>query len=263
MPMYAQETAYFRVRALSMTSVFILGSCATRDALEIRAAEGVTLADYVARTSFASLASQPLLQASLLPQIKSSFQRRMVERDMAKSFWSILDRTRFDLLVVDLIDDRFRLRCFADGSAHTVSAEYAQAVNCVADGATQERVQDLVNDAPRFRELWKNGARRLSKTLKDMGKSDRIVVNCVFHAYTRNPATNAWVDQANAYLRWAYADLKWRFPQGHFITYPEGLLQSDPHHQWGEAPFHYKEAVYVHFIAQLKAVAGQMCALSP
>ncbi|EMF9549938.1 hypothetical protein V3Y79_000374 [Campylobacter jejuni] len=44
------------------------------------------LIDYYARSSFASLASSAMIEQSVLDNIQSSFQKRMVLRDMDKSF---------------------------------------------------------------------------------------------------------------------------------------------------------------------------------
>ena len=98
-----------------MKNVRILGSCVTRDALEITT--DFKLIDYTARTSLASLATNSRLDSGILNNIKSTFQKRMVERDMTKRFWLSLEKSQNDIIIIDLIDDRFNLKLFDDNSS--------------------------------------------------------------------------------------------------------------------------------------------------
>ena len=74
-----------------MKNVRILGSCVTRDAFEITT--DFKLVDYTARTSLASLATKSRIDSGILNNIKSTFQKRMVERDMTKRFWLSLENS--------------------------------------------------------------------------------------------------------------------------------------------------------------------------
>ncbi|EAJ5743244.1 hypothetical protein CSG60_03480 [Campylobacter coli] len=85
------------------------------------------LIDCYARSSFASLASSAMIEQSVLDNIQSSFQKRMVLRDMDKSFIRKLKKNDFDCLLIDFIDDRFHFYKILKNSIVTVSNEYKKA----------------------------------------------------------------------------------------------------------------------------------------
>lgn len=107
--------------------VFILGSCISRDPFEIADKTDFAVVNYYARTSLASLAAAPFVDEKILEGIKSNWQRRMVRADMQKSVFSALETANFDLLLIDLIDERFSLSA-KGSSVHTISTEYKKAL---------------------------------------------------------------------------------------------------------------------------------------
>ncbi|HEC1792584.1 TPA: hypothetical protein R1734_000897 [Campylobacter lari] len=69
-----------------MRKICIFGSCASRDIFEYDEQKNFELIGYYARSSFASLSSNAMIEQDVLDNIQSSFQRRMVLQDMNKSF---------------------------------------------------------------------------------------------------------------------------------------------------------------------------------
>ncbi len=63
-----------------MKKICIFGSCVSRDIIEYDMKNNFELIDYYARSSFASLASSAMIEQSVLDNIQSSFQKRMVLR---------------------------------------------------------------------------------------------------------------------------------------------------------------------------------------
>ncbi|HED7970130.1 TPA: hypothetical protein R6B71_000088 [Campylobacter jejuni] len=110
-----------------MKKICIFGSCVSRDIIEYDMKNNFELIDYYARSSFASLASSAMIEQSVLDNIQSSFQKRMVLRDMDKSFIKKVKKNDFDCLLIDFIDDRFHFYKILKNSIVTVSNEYKKA----------------------------------------------------------------------------------------------------------------------------------------
>ncbi|HHY1437746.1 TPA: DUF6270 domain-containing protein [Campylobacter coli] len=110
-----------------MKKICIFGSCVSRDIIKYDMKNNFELIDYYARSSFASLASSAMIEQSVLDNIQSSFQKRMVLRDMDKSFIRKLKKNDFDCLLIDFIDDRFHFYKILKNSIVTVSNEYKKA----------------------------------------------------------------------------------------------------------------------------------------
>lgn len=233
---------------MKKTKIHILGSCVTRDALEYKSSESLVLGDYTARTSLASLACKERIDKNILEKITSTFQKRMVAKDMAKSFWNSLVFNEDGVLVVDLVDDRFRLNVFQRGEAHTVSAEYRKA--CTAKPKSYKLT--ITKDTKAYQDLWDQGLKRLHGAISASNRV-KILVNCVYFVPTGDSGIDKQHDiqGMNIYLQAAYAKLGKVFGTNSLINYPDGALELDIHHKWGHAPFHYTEKTYLHFIHEL------------
>ncbi|MHC6648227.1 DUF6270 domain-containing protein [Alteromonas sp. HB246098] len=234
-----------------MKKVRILGSCVTRDALEI--ATDFELVDYTARTSLASLATKSRKDSKLLDNIKSTFQKRMVERDMTKRFWLSLEDSQNDIIVIDLIDDRFNLKLFDDDSSHTVSSEYKKAMN-----SQRQEGRIVKSSSGEFKSLWETGLRRLKSHCDEL-KLDKIFVNCVYYQPTGDHSidSSSNIAEKNQYLREAYLKLEDAFGRHAMIEYPEGIIKADANHKWGLAPFHFTTDTYKFFLSELQKKTSQ------
>lgn len=234
-----------------MKNVRILGSCVTRDALEITT--DFELIDYTARTSLASLATKSRKDSKLLNNIKSTFQKRMVERDMTKRFWLSLEKSQNDIIVIDLIDDRFNLKLFDDDSSHTVSSEYKTAMDSQCQNG-----RIVKSSSGEFKSLWETGLRRLKRHCDEL-KLDKVFVNCVFYQPTGNHSIDSSTNIAekNQYLRKAYLKLEEAFGRQAMIEYPEGIIKADADHKWGLAPFHFTTETYKFFLSELLKKTSQ------
>jgi hypothetical protein len=227
------------------TRVLILGSCASRDAFGSAAAPapGFSVVDYHARTSLASLAAAaPALDVDVT-KIASSFQRRMVQRDVQKSVFERLGRVEFDILLLDFIDDRFNLLVFADGGALTESNELR-----AAHPQLRPQAACLVEPfSADFEARWEHGWARLWRELGTIGRHEAVLVNPVFWATHQEDGTalpnQPLIAAANRYLAGRYERLARDLPAHQFIAYDRSVFASSSAHRWGPAPFHYTAAV--------------------
>lgn len=230
--------------------VFILGSCVSRDAFSL-GDDGVRLSGYLARTSLASAfhsKSAPKNFARLAESIESSFQRRMVLADLNKRAASILNQASFDVLLIDLIDERFNLICVGSGPTrsgwYTLSAELSR----IHEG--NGRI--IAPESEERWEAWKVGVERLLAIVP----ADKIILNRAMwaeHATTGESLEGPWrVREQNVRLNRMYDYIE---SSAHVraISYPDGVM-ADPGHKWGLAPFHYDERTYRCMLDRLKAL---------
>jgi hypothetical protein len=238
--------------------VFIVGSCVTRDAFEL-AGHGYTIADYVARSSFACSTLQEPFPVGIETldaegAVESSWQRRMVEIDLSRGLRSRLHavpKPSETLLVVDFVDERFHLYS-CGGALATGSVELQRT-----------RVEEKLPDVTQIRSgtsehfaLWRDGFHTFVAEARSLGMSP--IVNRVRWASTSIDGTpfrepSEYIAASNGYLEQLYAVVdSLGVPS---IDYGETTFLATPAHKWGLAPFHYTEDVYSRFLQQLDRFA--------
>ncbi len=223
-----------------MPRIFIFGSCVSRDILEIAEHKGLTLSDYFARSSFASLAGKPYSDPEALDRLESRFQRRMLSRDHDKSVFQIIHEAAFDILLVDFIDERFRITRDPGGAIATLSNEFLR----VMSERNDSEVIDTNTDERR--SLWRDGWGQFVDAVTASGQMHKLVVNKVYWdaAYSQPRPGAAYIDRMNNELDWYYGMVRETCPNAGWLTHSAEALASDPHHKWGPAPYHYSQEFY-------------------
>jgi Family of unknown function (DUF6270) len=227
-----------------MKKVLIFGSCVSRDAFEYAEPGQFEIVGYYARSSLASLATAPNIDKEILEKIESKFQRKMVEADMTKTFWRILDEAEFDIFVMDFIDERAHLLELNDGAIHTISTEYKKA----AHGRFQGR--QIANTSDKKFELWVKSFQKLIVKLSARNCISKLRINKVIWSSKTDLGTtiagytSEQINNANTFLAKLYSEAEKFLKPSSFITYPDNLLYCDTHHKWGVHPFHYNSSLY-------------------
>src|SRR5690625_4440932 len=90
-----------------MDKFLVFGGCVSRDVFEFHELGKSALADYYARSSFASAFSESALVNIDYDKIKSNFQRRCVERDINSRFKERLLTKNYDYILIDFLSNRF------------------------------------------------------------------------------------------------------------------------------------------------------------
>lgn len=233
------------VPALSRRRVFICGSCVSRDAFEFAGPE-LHLAGYIARSSLASAFDEHVPDARLhenLARIPSAFQRRMVGWDLKRSAADVIDTANWDIVLLDLIDERFSLLQI-DGALVTMSGEFMKT------GIRGDPERLIASGSEAHVTAWKRGFARFLDTVG----AEQVVVNKVFWATHDNFGEplerQEWISHNNATLARMYDHIE-RVARLRVIAYPDSLLVAEREHKWGVSPFHYTRAMYMHTLAQL------------
>lgn len=232
-----------------MLSIFIYGSCGTRDALALDDAGDFRIADYVARSSVASAFSGRPVRDRWSHRLQSSFQQKQVERDFSKVLPGLLTSTDYDRLVIDFIDERLPLHRFWTGKIVTVSAELGG-----LDVLHSPFGREIPAQAEERFDLWRRGWDRMMAVLDGCGRRDRIVLNQLYWAFDDPKWSRARVERVNAGLARMYAHCAQTLRPEQMLRYDPELFSMDPAHKWGPAPFHYREPLYRETLKQLGAL---------
>ena len=236
----------------------IWGSCATRDVFE--AGSHPFSVAYHARTSWVSQASETRTPPVPIPS-GAGFGERMVREDLTKEVVAGLVASQPDVLVIDLIDERFDL-VEVDGSWYTMSDYYerlalAPAMRDRAAGISTYRT-------PERAVQFSAAASILAPELASALPATRIVLHQAWYtARTADPSTPFYSTatkhamSSDAALASWYSSLRSAFGRRmHVLEPPRQMLVGDPAHRWGLAHYHYIPAYYTWMLEALTEIAG-------
>jgi hypothetical protein len=180
----------------------------------------------------------------------------MVERDVRKDFLNDLAGLQFDILLLDLIDERFNLYVEPQGRACTLSSELLSS-GFPVDSDEGSRIS---TGSEEFLRLWEAGWSILVNKLRSLGVLDRLLVNQVFWgSRTENGGhfepqySSRHIDSANQFLDRMYQRISADIPSEQFLRFDHGLMTGSSAHTWGISPFHYVDGYYHSAIQQLLA----------
>lgn len=226
-------------------TVLIHGSCVTRDAFALPGEPRFRLTEYYARSSLASAFADHGLEGIDTAVIPSAFQRRMVERDLTKTFWRAMPTVQADVIVVDLVDERFGILVDDRAGVGTPSAELLRA------GGVSSDLHRVAPGSVDFLMAWEAGRRRFMAEARAAGLVERIVVHQARWAELSADGTRfdhqASAD-ANHLLEYMYGRLRLDLAPHQFVRVPAHLVVGDPDHRWGRSPVHYVEEYYRTFL---------------
>lgn len=225
----------------------ILGSCVSRDAFEFIKNEA-SLSFYVARSSLVSIYSDPICvenEYDFIVHDDVNFSTKMVKMDLLKQSKSLLRNCDYDVLIIDLIDERFNI-INVDGSFVTQS-------NYLIKTDFYKKLHDPVvigSWSEKFR-LWKLS---VDKLVEDVGCRKLFLHRAKWADKYKNHDTGDIVNfgepeisvvrKNNNYLYECYDYINKVFPSVFNIEPNENFVYSDFHHKWGRDYFHYGDDYY-------------------
>jgi hypothetical protein len=244
-------------------SAMILGSCVTRDVFRLFG-ENVTISDYFARTSIVSLVSNPYQFSEGDIDLESDFQKRMVVRDMNKSFWERARTPDYDLLLVDFIDERTNLLRF-DGSIICKSPELVTSGYLEKHGSEYEEISRLKYGV----DQWSRDCDVFVGKIAPIIPPTRIVVIKAFWAskYLNDEGKVVPFDEGTKFdqsfikgfndLLSKYYKIFIKKNRGvNVIELPPPI--ADVNHIWGLSPFHYSDVWYQKCREELDRIAYKL-----
>jgi len=235
----------------------IWGSCATRDVLEV--GEHPFEVDYHARTSWVSQASAPRQPPVPVPD-GSGFGARMVREDLTKEVVADLVLNQPDVLVIDLIDERFDV-IQIDQGWYTMSDYYERLG--LEPALREVATQTSLYRSPERNLQFRAAASKLAPVLASALPQTRVVLHQAWYtSRTADPAipfyataTKHAMSSNEALAAW-YASLRSAFGRRlHVLEAPRDLLVGDPAHRWGLAHYHYVPEYYTWILTALHKVA--------
>lgn len=245
-----------KIEKNNQTKIFILGSCVTRDALELAKKGQFVLTDYLARTSIASAFQDNAIFEYDTSKIASAFQRRMVDNDLLKSTTNTLINTDFDFLVIDLIDERFDIVKNDKNQYFTLSSEFKDNISL------KDNIKLLKPNDDELFELWCKGWDKFISIAKENDFYHKIILNKVFwtNKDTENklvyPDYVGWIARNNQWLSRLYTYIE-KSKDIKIISYPEESFLINKEHKWGCQPYHYADSLYLKFLDKLTGFGKQ------
>jgi len=188
------------------------------------------------------------------------FGERMVREDLTKEVVGGLVTSQPDVLVIDLIDERFDVIQIKQ-TWYTMSDYYERLglESAMREVATRTSVYRTPDRALQFRAAVSLLAPELASALP----RTRIVLHQAWYtARTADPAVPFYSTAAkhatssNEALATWYASLRSAFGRRlHVLEAPRDLLVGAPTHRWGLAHYHYVPEYYTWILAALHQVA--------
>lgn len=210
------------------------------------------LVSYIARSSIVSAVhATPYLGPKEFGPSIGAFEARMIKHDLEKTGLSTIEKSNPDVIVIDLIDERFRIYHFAN-TLVTLSAK-------IAKEKLGLEIKKEGKVVPLGAELYETFSRCATAMLERLSaiSGAKILVNEAYWAeqYVSGGDQLTYSDIAqirstNDQLKQYYDILRGVIPGSNFIRY-EGILLGDPDHVWGAAPFHYTPAYYEHLAGKI------------
>ena len=227
---------------MSPLSVLIFGSSVSHDVFNFDKENKYKLINYFARSSIASLYSPAVMNNNLVDCLDSSFQKNIVTYDLKKTFVEEIGLIDFDVLLLDLIDERFDLFVFQDGSICTLSSEL------VSTGFLQHHDGEVVKSgSDKHFKLWEQGWSSFVNHLSILGVLDRVRVQKTFWCSKDEVGAyydNNGIDIANNYLEKLYLTIQEDLSPNQFVVPSKINLLGSVNHKWGKSPFHYISNYY-------------------
>ena len=150
--------------------------------------------------------------------------------------------TDYDILIIDIVDTRFKLFKFDSGGLLALPEELAKHFN---SGRYSNNGNFVYNESDEYFDLWVKGWKKFIYQCKGANKLDRIIINKVYYA-SSNKSKKSCHDSSvhNLFLDRLYDVIQDDIPSSNIVSFNQDIFISNAVHKWGEAPFHYIDAYY-------------------
>lgn len=247
-----------KLNFMNIIKITIFGSCVSRDIFEYESTSSkqFVVDRYFARSSFASAFSSLKVVNASAEMLKSSFQKETVRCDLEKYFCQYLNNFQSDVLLIDLIDERFDIFLFHDGTICTLSDELLRG----GFVATQNLGRVVVSGSAEFIDLWSCGWKRFIELVQNNNLLDKIRINKVFWSEGKEDGSffeaQGWIGRANGLLNILYKRMESDIPREQFFEFDKSIFVGAINHKWGVNPYHYIDSYYLSALSKLALILG-------
>lgn len=243
-----------------MARIAIYGSCVSRDAFEVRPHPHEIVA-YYARSSMVSQCADPIpyTDADMGDEI-SPWAREIFAADLEKSVVERIVKSRPDIVIVDLIDERLPLlRVGASLLTFSPYANQTPLARALVTGGSRVVSTDPWRDAE-----FRRAAPMVVGRLLEHIEPERILLHRSM--YSMRVSGSGRFDRAERAKSRRMNDLLASWYDA--VAAASGCRQfrprrrtrvADPNHKWGLSPFHYVRAYYEELLQELDRVISRPC----
>ena len=246
--------------------ISIFGSCVSRDLFEYDRSKRLFLKTYIARQSIVSAISTPISIEKEDINLASNFQRQCVYNDFKKNTMELFRKDGSKYLLIDLIDERFKLAVYADknGEKSLVTySTYLQESQYIKSPKLLEKKKNIfngkkyyINDIP-LDEYLEEFCKRISSIYSE---ENVIIHKCrmsQFYIDKNNQIRKFdknylfYNKMTNELLDYMYDYLECRMPKAMIINISDEYC-ADENHKWGLSPMHYQKEYYIKVLHEIE-----------
>ena len=240
-------------------TIAIWGSCVTRDTFEIGGTWDEPLS-YHARSSWISQSGAAPVPPIPVPD-GQDFAQRMVREDLTKSILAETIQAQPELVIFDLIDERFDV-VEGSGGRFSVNDYYTRL-------GLEEQLRQVADRTVPFRDadrdqLFEEAVNAMAGAWLAALPDARFVLHRAWYtAHSADPERHPFYSSAPLHVRGTnerlarhYEALHRAFGSRLLVVEPDPDLHliGDPGHKWGLAHYHYVPSYYVEALAQISRI---------
>lgn len=235
---------------MNIMQIDIFGSCVTRDAFAITN-NNYHMGSYFSRSSISSIYSRKIAINTSDVQLTSKFQKRMVYFDLVKRFRSYIKESDADYLIIDLIDERFKIGKVKN-SYVTISTDFL-------NSNLNLEFKKLSNDNKNL--IWFDKAKDFIEDLRIFGV-EKVILHKAFWKETYidkdgNICTFenlSIINEQNNILKAYYKYIEDALLDEGLNIIEEIPCHASTKHKWGLDPFHYEDKYYDELIKEINII---------
>ncbi len=237
-------------------TINIHGSCVSRDSFESLTSD-VTIVKYISRNSIFSVICEPLDLKKDEYKATKPYLNRMIAVDFKKELFSYLSCNPTDYLVLDLIDERFKLLKFVSDKQMIItnSSNFVES-DILSNHHTYSKMDYYLIDTANFSDgLIKKGIDEYAGRLLNIYRKEQIIINETYlagHYISNDGKCLKFKDtQIQEYRKlnqklkklYEYLIAALDIESNHIIKMPKTCLACEAS-KWGLAPFHFTDEYY-------------------
>lgn len=232
-----------------MIEVDIIGTCVSRDPFNFDK-KNFSVNYYSSRSSLVSMVQKPVNLPMQVPQFDSNFLNRAITEDFTKRFQRYSNSPKTEVIIIDLIQERYPLNYSRDKGFLTYSPEYSR---------TKLEKGILLDGEAHYRQF-----ERFIKKISRLFSRYKIVIlheaNLAKEYYSINGDIKEYdlKDRDRYFINNGskYYELLKKHINNIYSLRIDGFI-GDENHRWGNGPAHFEEGYYYKFLEGLDYIIKQ------